>query len=144
LDSASSRRREVIAARRAMLKQVETYSSRDITAALNVTDHNPSRRAAELREAERLFGVQLGSKWRYPKFQFDVARRLYAELPAILRTLPDSEGWDRLQWFLTPHGLLQGRTPLEVWNSSNRNRVVAAARAGYRRPRANGQRPAIA
>jgi|GEM_PF-1602701 len=123
-------RQTVLAHRRSMLKQVPAYSIGEIAGFFETTSVNACQTAADLRKAKRLFGVRAGWSWRYPKFQFDCAPGIHSEMRSILTKLPDEHGWNRLQWFLAPHILLNGETPLEVW-SRDRSRVVLAACSEY-------------
>jgi hypothetical protein len=110
-----------------MLDKVGSYSSEDLAAAAESMTSNPSQFAADQRHKGEVFGVRFGREWRYPTFQFDAERHVLPEMKFVLRALsPDNQGWDRLQWFLEPHETLQGRSPLELWNS-NRQKVIDAA-----------------
>ena len=120
-------REALIRTRRQMLDRVGSFSSEDLAAAAKSMTSNPSQFAADQRGTGELFGVRFGREWRYPKFQFDAKRRAFPEMKPVLRALsPDEQGWDRLQWFLEPHEILRGRTPLEVWKT-HRQKVVEAA-----------------
>jgi hypothetical protein len=123
----ASDREALIRVRRQMLKSVGSFSSEDLAAAAESMTSNPSQFAADQRGTGELFGVRFGREWRYPKFQFDPKRHTLPEMKSVLKALsPDDQGWDRLQWFLEPHEVLRGRTPLEVWKT-NRQKVVEAA-----------------
>jgi hypothetical protein len=110
-----------------MLDAVGSFTSEELAAAANSITSNASQFAADQRNAGKLFGVRFGSAWHYPKFQFDSKRNTIPEMKDVLTALsPDEQGWDRLQWFLTPHEKLKGRTPLQVWKT-DRQKVVEAA-----------------
>ena len=130
IDAEVDNRQALKIARQEMLSSVGTYTSEEIAAALDSTSSNASQYAADQRAAGKLFGVRFGREWHYPKFQFDRSRKpieLFAEVKPLLGALsPDERGWDRLQWFLTPHESLQGATPLEVWGK-DRAAVIHAA-----------------
>jgi len=66
----------------------------------------------------------------FPAFQFADDGHPYPELKVILQRLPDRQGWDRLQWFLSPHESLAGAPPVEVWHQ-DRRRVVEASRSEH-------------
>jgi hypothetical protein len=123
-----SDRDELIRIRKEMLEQIGgTFSSEEVALAAQSTTNNSSQLAADQRGSGKLFGVRWGREWRYPRFQFDGRRQLYPEMKEVLTALsPDNPGWDRLQWFLQPHEILKGRTPLQVWNS-DRGKVIEAA-----------------
>jgi hypothetical protein len=123
-----SDREELMRIRKEMLEQAGgTFSSEDLALAARSTTTNSSQLAADQRGSGKLFGVRWGREWRYPRFQFDRARRLYPEMRDVLTALsPDMAGWDRLQWFLQPHEKLKGRTPLQVWER-DRQKVIEAA-----------------
>jgi hypothetical protein len=128
---AAANRQALHAARQDMLKRIETYTSEELASALDSANGNPSQFAADKRKSNRIFGVRLGREWHYPQFQFDRTRKPlepFAEMKDVLAALaPDVRGWDRLQWFLEPHLVLNEQTPLEVW-SQDRAKVVEAAR----------------
>jgi hypothetical protein len=127
----AANRLAVHAARDRMLATVGSYGSEDLASAWGSTTSNASQLAADQRKAGKVFGVRVGREWRYPQFQFDAARKPFAEMKAIVGALsPDERGWDRLQWFLEPHEALHGKTPLEVW-PQDRSKVVEAARTEH-------------
>ena len=117
--------------REQMLERVETYTSAQVAAGCDSVNVNPSQFAADMRKANRIFAVRFGRDWRYPRFQFNHCSRPlepFPEMRDVLTALvPDKRGWDRLQWFLEPNSVLNGRILLEVW-SEDRSKVVAAAR----------------
>lgn len=123
-----SRRRTELDSRRQLLRQVSSRTIKMLGPLLEGAGADPSGRAYQLREENRLFGVRAGWRWHYPEFQFDAAGWVYPEITAILIKLPDEAGWSRLRWFLTPHSLLGGRAPLQVWNI-DRGAVARAASA---------------
>jgi hypothetical protein len=54
----------------------------------------------------------------YPDFQFDNDGRLIPEISMLLRILPaedDDSGWRRAFWLYSPHALLDGSTPSEIF-----------------------------
>ncbi len=108
-------RRAVLAHRRALLAEIPTYSATEIGAACDSSNSNLSQRAAELRIAHRLFGLRSGWTRRYPTFQFGADLKVFPEMRQVLLNLPDEQGWERLQWFMTPRDELNGKTPLEAW-----------------------------
>ena len=125
-------RRAVLADRRALLAEVPTYSAIEIGRACDSMNCNLSQRAAELRMTHRLFGLRAGWSWRYPKFQFGPELHIYPEMRQILLNLPDEQGWERLQWFITPSESLHGRTPLEAWPDERKQIVEIAMTENWR------------
>ena len=126
-DDGASDRETLIRIRRQMLNAAGTYTSEDLAAAAASTTSNPSQFAADLRNVGKIFGVRFGQSWHYPKFQFDVKRQPIPEMKAVISALsPDEQGWDRLQWFVEPHGVLKGKTPLQAWKT-DRKKVIEAA-----------------
>jgi hypothetical protein len=95
---------------------------------LALVEHVPAAKlfGGSAPRVEEAFCVPQNGTARYPRFQFSDTGLPHAEMKVILAALPDERGWDRLQWFLTPHAVLGGRTPLEEW-SVDRGNVVAAA-----------------
>lgn len=126
---AASDRESLRDARGALLSQVDSFTSEELASAGGSISDNPSQYAYDLRNTGKVFGVRFGRTWHYPKFQFDARRRAVPEMKAVLEALtPDPQGWDRLQWFVTPHEKLYGETPLKVW-FIDRQQVIDAARA---------------
>lgn len=119
-------RQAVLADRRALLAEVPTYSAMEIGAACDSSNSNLSQRAAELRISQRLFGLRSGWTWRYPKFQFGDGLKTFVEMRQVLLNLPDEQGWERLQWFMTPRDELAGSTPMDAW-STHRQQIAKMA-----------------
>jgi hypothetical protein len=73
------------------------------------------------------------SSWRFPLWQFDAGGPdgIVRGLPEALRALrgPLSE-LARIQWFVTPKPLLDGRTPIQPLREGDVDDVVTEARAG--------------
>jgi hypothetical protein len=125
--SSSSDREQLRELRRELLGRFPSFVSEDLAAGGDSTSDNPSQYALDLRNSAKVFGVRFGRVWHYPKFQFDSNKRPHPEMKQVLASLaPDPKGWDRLQWFVTPHEHLRGKTPLQVW-SSDRQKVIEAA-----------------
>jgi hypothetical protein len=123
----SSDRKQLRNAREGLLARVPSFTSEDLASGGDSTSDNASQYALDLRNRGAVFGVRFGRAWRYPKFQFDARRRPFDEMKQVLEALsPDPKGWDRLQWFLTPHEKLGGKTPLQVWKP-DRQEVIEAA-----------------
>lgn len=85
---------------------------------------NGSQLATRLRKEGKILGVLLPSprrQFRYPPWQFTDGhpipqmREILGHLRERLDVTPgNSTGWHELSWFLSPHALLDGRTPAEV------------------------------
>jgi hypothetical protein len=118
-------------AREQMLGRIEMYTSAQIAAACDSVNVNPSQFAADMRKANRVFAVRFGRDWLYPRFQFNhegSPLEPFPEMREVLAALtPDKRGWDRLQWYLDPNPVLNGRIPLDLWGEQ-RSKVVEAAR----------------
>jgi hypothetical protein len=135
LHSEALDRKAVLSRRHSLLERVPTFSIREISGSFDLTNCNASQRAADLRKMRRLFGVRAGWTWRYPKFQFDASRHVHLEMREVLVKLPDDLGWNRLEWFLSPHEALGGETPLTVWRRDRSLVVAAAATENWHRRR---------
>ena len=129
-DLESRNRERVLAAQRDMLNRVPALTSEQLAERLLSTTSNASQLGQDWRTSGRLFGVRFGKAWHYPEFQLETSGKPFPEVAEVLTALGENErGWAYLQWFLEPsYGLLEGATPLEVWNSAARKRVVEAAR----------------
>ncbi len=129
-ESASSEprdREQLRKAREQLLARVPSFTSENLAAVGDSISGNASQYALDLRKIAKVFGVRFGRVWHYPKFQFDPKGRPFPEMRQVIEALaPDPKGWDRLQWFVTPHEALNGKTPLQVWRS-DRRRVIEAA-----------------
>lgn len=125
----------LLAARRELLDEAGGYfTSEEIARALGCRSDSFSLRIADARKRDEVLGVAYLGRWCHPRFQFRVNSDFqpYPEMRPILQALtPDHRGWDRLHWFLTRHPLLEGRTPLEVWQKDRQKVVEAARREGW-------------
>jgi hypothetical protein len=86
---------------------------------------------ADARAAGLLLGVWSEAEcgFVYPDFQFDRFGKLRPEVSALLMILPDDDdrgGWRRTFWLYSPHALLDGLRPVEVF-ISDPDRVLNAA-----------------
>ena len=87
-----------------------------------------------LREDRKLLAIwhEPAGAWLYPDFQFERGG-LISEIPEILAAFDRyydhvwENTWSIMEWFLTPHILLDGRCPMDVI-SSDPSRVLDAAR----------------
>jgi hypothetical protein len=117
----------------------------DVSRQLGSTAENASHRANQLRRDGQLLGVWLPPEqaYRFPAWQFGVDGRpvlQLAELLALLRgpggmAVQDrlTSGWAEVEWFLTPHALLDGASPAEVL-ASDPARVLAVAQNEFQEP----------
>ncbi|MEX3958749.1 hypothetical protein [Trinickia sp. EG282A] len=97
---------------------------------------NPHQYAARRRSNGALLGVWVAAErtYRHPDFQFDTHGAIRPAVADLLKVLPgdeeDRNGWRRAFWLYSPHPLLSGETPADVF-VRNPQRVVEAARAEY-------------
>lgn len=88
---------------------------------------------ANARAARLLLGVWSKAQrgFVYPDFQFDRFGKLRPEVSKLLMVLPgdgDRGGWRRAFWLYSPHALLDGLPPAEVFVSDPDRVLNAAAR----------------
>jgi hypothetical protein len=117
----------------------------DVSRQLGSTAENASHRANQLRRDGQLLGVWLPPEqaYRFPAWQFGadgLPVPQLAELLALLRgpggmAVPDrrTSGWGEVEWFLTPHALLDGASPAEVL-ASDPAHVLAVAQDEFQEP----------
>ncbi|MEZ0603251.1 hypothetical protein ACAX43_14030 [Paraburkholderia sp. IW21] len=84
-----------------------------------------------------LLGVWSDAQHRYvyPWFQFDSNGALLPEISSLLENLPgldDGGGWRRAFWLYSPHALLDGGLPAEVF-ITDPIRVIEVARREFNR-----------
>jgi len=96
---------------------------------------NPNQYAARLRSQGLLLGVWVAHDRSYvhPDFQFDRSGRARPEVAELLKILPgmdDRGGWQRAFWLYSPHALLEGKTPAEVF-ATQAERVIEVARREF-------------
>jgi hypothetical protein len=95
--------------------------------------------ADKMRRDGKLLAVYLDTSapgFRFPNWQFRDNGQPVRELPHILTVLREqgpfldeslrTTGWGELEWFISPHVLLDGATPAEILVTAP-NRVLAAA-----------------
>lgn len=93
---------------------------------------NPHQYAARQRSRGALFGVWVATErsFRHPDFQFDDHGSIRPAVADLLTVLPsndeDNHGWRRAFWLYSPHALLSGATPADVF-VSDPERVIAVA-----------------
>ncbi|MBL0222399.1 MAG: hypothetical protein IPQ17_06600 [Xanthomonadales bacterium] len=98
-------------------------SASDVASLLK-TQHDISQ-VRILRRLARLFGVWEAEEraYRYPPWQFGLDCKPVEQLPEILGLLREEgrmavgdrsgSGWSEAEWLLSPHALLEGRSPYE-------------------------------
>jgi len=97
---------------------------------------NPHQYAARQRSNGALLGVWVAAErtYRHPEFQFDAHGAIRPAVADLLKVLPDNDedrnGWRRAFWLYSPHALLSGETPAEVF-ALDPQRVVEAAREEF-------------
>ncbi|RDK01158.1 hypothetical protein DLM46_19360 [Paraburkholderia lacunae] len=93
---------------------------------------NPHQYAARQRSNGSLLGVWVAAErtYRHPDFQFDAHGAIRPAVADLLKVLPgdeeDRNGWRRAFWLYSPHALLSGETPADVFGRDPQ-RVVEAA-----------------
>lgn len=86
----------------------------------------------DLRSSGALLGVWSDAQRRYvyPWFQFDLNGALVPGIASLVENLPgpdDGEGWRRAFWLYSPHALLNGALPADVF-ITDPTRVIEVAR----------------
>lgn len=86
-----------------------------------------------LRTQRKLLGVWSPrlNTFVFPDFQFDESGRPLPEVPELLTTLPAGNGgWRETFWLYSPHALLDGQSPAEVF-AENPRLVIDVARIEF-------------
>lgn len=100
------------------------------------SDPEASTYAGQARARGALLGVwsvQLQG-FVYPDFQFDHLGAIRKDIAALLAVLPgdnDHNGWRRTFWLYSPHALLDGQPPADVFPDSPM-RVIKVAQVEFR------------
>lgn len=114
----------------------------EVSRQLGSTAENGSHRANQLRRDGQLLGVWLPHEqaYRFPDWQFGADGAPVPGLAELLTLLRGpggmdtverrTSGWGEVEWFLTPHALLDGETPADVLRHDP-ERVLAAAREEF-------------
>ncbi|HEX7324759.1 MAG TPA: hypothetical protein VF292_05345 [Rhodanobacteraceae bacterium] len=138
-ESAAKRRRE-------LSREWLTASQAGILLGARTVDDAAAQVMRERRDG-RVLGVWVPSEqdYRYPPWQFRSDGTAVQELSDILTILREHggvidhgrriSGWNEIEWFMTPHVLLRGRTPIELLATCPVD-VVAAARTEFIEERA--------
>lgn len=101
--------------------------------------NNPNRYTEQLRSTGAMLAVWSAPEriYRYPDFQFNSCGALRVEVSELLKLLPSDEedrgGWRRAFWLYSPHALLDGETPADVF-VGDPQRVLDAARHEFNEP----------
>lgn len=132
------------AARRVALSR-DWPTAADVSRQLGSTAGNASHRANQLRRDGQLLGVWLPSEqaYRFPAWQFGGDGRAVPQLAELLSLLRGAggmdtddrltSGWGEVEWFLTPHALLDGASPAEVL-PHDPARVLLVAQEEFQEP----------
>ncbi len=113
------------------MEQCDLFNSKQVADLLESKAKNRAATASHLKDKGKLFAVRLHGQDYFPAFQFDLAsRRCFPEIAELIVILQrDCEpGWQLALWFSAPNAWLDGRTPLQVWQS-DRGAVLQAAGA---------------
>jgi hypothetical protein len=102
----------------------------EVDAALGSQALDGGHCASQLRREGRILGVYVTHplpSYRYPTWQFHQDGQPVGHLGEVLKVLRDSglflreqgglrrtTGWGEVEWFLSPHALLNGATPAEM------------------------------
>lgn len=132
--------RDAAAARQALAAQ--WLSAAQVSHGLGSHAPNGSRSVSQLRRAGKFLGVYVTNpspSYRYPNWQFLPSGQPVnhlAEILAVLREfgpfehelsgLRRSTCWGEVEWFLSPHSMLDGATPSKIL-ASDPCRVLRAA-----------------
>jgi hypothetical protein len=105
-------------------------------------DSEARQYAARARVDGRLLGVWCATRetFLHPDFQFDGAGNLRPDVVRLLAVLPDEDdhgGWRRAFWLYSPHPLLHGQLPAEVF-TRDPVRVLGVARLEFHGDRDDG------
>ena len=133
---------ELSAARRLQLA-AEWPTADEAGLAMGLDSRDASRVVEQHRCEGRLLGaymVEPEHHWRYPIWQFDYSHQPIARLADVLAVLRrhgsylhgrgGASGWREVEWFHSPHALLDGRRPCEVLREDP-DAVLEAARVEY-------------
>lgn len=121
-------------------------SAAQVNARLGIQQEDADHSAGQLRRSGELLGVYVAHpvpSYRYPDWQFRLDGRPVDHLAEILKVLRDfgpfqresdglcrTTGWGEVEWFLSPHALLDGGTPATMLGDSP-GRVLSIARAEF-------------
>ena len=79
-------------------------------------------------EGGELIAVDMDGRTVYPAFQLKNPKTVL-DVREILSVMPIKAPWMRLEWFLTPDGVLDGDTPWEALRAGRREVVLDCARS---------------
>lgn len=135
--ASSDAHREAIAFRNQLLSRNWPDGRRVAEMAGAGSKSNPHQYAARLRTNGSLLGVWVAGErtYRHPDFQFDALGSVRPAVADLLKILPgdgeDGNGWRRAFWLYSPHALLSGETPADVFGHDP-ERVIKTAVAEFR------------
>lgn len=117
-------------------------TARQVSSMMGSRAHNASQFATQRRLAGQVLGAWVPSEraYRYPPWQFQESGQPVEHLEKILRLLRKqgrmatrnkrTSGWTEIEWFHTPHALLEGDSPAHVL-AADPGRVLAAAEGQF-------------
>lgn len=112
--------------RQTLLRIAEgTLSADEAARTLGITRQAVDKR----RRANTLLAVREGSDWRYPACQFDQGEVL-SGIADVVHGFSAVGPWAALDFLLAPDTVLEGKTPLQLLRSGDRDRVRHLVRAG--------------
>lgn len=112
-----------------MLRESNAQRERDYVKALiekagEWLDEDALRERAPGCDLDALCGVELDGERRYPAFQLTPAGEVLPGLTQVLAAFPSHHDLSRLQFLLSGHPGLRGRSPLEVLQALERGEVI--------------------
>lgn len=123
------------------------FSAAQVDAMLSSLPGSGEDLASQLRREGQILAVYVThpvSSYRYPTWQFHPEAQIFDHLAEILSVLRDfgpfprapeglrrTTGWGEVEWFLSPHALLDGATPAAIL-TVDPARVLRAARVEFK------------
>lgn len=94
----------------------DTFSSSEVGEILSPTGKGLRTIAKKRRDANMLLGVKVGNQYRYPKFQFDVPRRMIIPVIAYANQEWESSAdpWGTLEWWYSPEDSFGDHRPIDL------------------------------
>ncbi|MHC3370782.1 hypothetical protein AAI421_28075 (plasmid) [Rhodococcus aetherivorans] len=93
----------------------DTLSSMQVSEILSSRSKPNRALANNRRRANQLLGLQVGNQYRYPLFQFDLARKRIRPLVEHANRAMDCDldPWGTLDWWFTENDLIGGERPVD-------------------------------
>ena len=95
----------------------ETYTSTEVNRSLSGSGKAHRSIAERERRSNRLLAIKIvDNKYRYPKFQIDLARREIRPIVAYVNRLLEcnDDPWGSLDWWYGPDEALDDRRPIDM------------------------------